>query len=114
MESHARIVYNCQAQKALTPCKTERLNGAVAAYREVLKENTRERVPLDWATTQSHLGVALAALGKREHSKALYRAALQATDGALEAFRANRTKRYIARTAQDRARIVRAIGRMGD
>jgi hypothetical protein len=26
-----------------------RLEGAVAAYRDALKERTRERVPLDWA-----------------------------------------------------------------
>jgi hypothetical protein len=31
---------------------TERLEEAVAAYREALKERTRERVPLYWAMTQ--------------------------------------------------------------
>ncbi|MFH0343992.1 MAG: hypothetical protein ACHBNF_18145 [Chromatiales bacterium] len=30
---------------------------AVAAYREALKERTRERVPLDWAMTQNNLGL---------------------------------------------------------
>ena len=38
----------------------------MAAYTEALKENTRERVPLAWAMTQSNLGAALATLGKRE------------------------------------------------
>jgi hypothetical protein len=38
----------------------------VVTYREALKERTRERVPLDWAMTQSNLGISLQALGKRE------------------------------------------------
>ena len=48
---------------------TERLEQAVTAFTEALKERTRERVPLDWAMTQNtDLGdwAALAALGKRE------------------------------------------------
>ena len=36
------------------------------AYREALKERTRERVPLDWALTQMNLGTALVRLGERE------------------------------------------------
>ncbi len=42
---------------------TARLEEAVAAYRAALEERTRERVPLDWATTQNNLGNALQALG---------------------------------------------------
>ena len=38
---------------------TARLEEAVAAYRAALEERTRERVPLDWATTQNNLGNAL-------------------------------------------------------
>jgi hypothetical protein len=38
----------------------------VAAYRAALEERTRDRVPLDWATTQNNLGTALATLGARE------------------------------------------------
>ena len=45
---------------------TERLEQALAAFTEALKERTRERVPLDWATTQSNLGAALVSLGERE------------------------------------------------
>ena len=37
----------------------QRLEEAVAAYRAALQEQTRERVPLDWATTQNNLGNAL-------------------------------------------------------
>jgi hypothetical protein len=43
---------------------TARLEEAVAAYRAALEEMTRDRVPLDWATTQNNLGHALRALGK--------------------------------------------------
>ena len=45
---------------------TERLEQAVAAHTEALKERTHEWVPLDWATAQSNLGAALATLGERE------------------------------------------------
>ena len=43
---------------------TARLEEAVAAYRAALEERTRERVPLDWATTQNNLGNALQTLGR--------------------------------------------------
>ena len=38
----------------------------MAAYREALKEYTRERVPLDWAMTQNNLGDCASRLGERE------------------------------------------------
>ena len=44
---------------------TARLEQAVAAFTEALKEGTRERVPLDWATTPNNLGATLAILGER-------------------------------------------------
>lgn len=36
-----------------------RLQETVTAYREALKERTREKAPLDWAATQNNLGTAL-------------------------------------------------------
>src|SRR4029450_498409 len=45
---------------------TARLEEAVTAYRAALQERTRERVPLDWAMTQSNLGYVLSILGRRE------------------------------------------------
>ncbi len=36
-----------------------RLEEAVAAFREALKERMRERVPLQWATAQNNLEIAL-------------------------------------------------------
>ena len=41
------------------------LEQAVAAYTEALQERTRERVPLEWAATQKHLGRAIQFLRER-------------------------------------------------
>jgi tetratricopeptide (TPR) repeat protein len=60
------------------------LGQAIAGYRDLLEEWTRERAPLGWATTQNNLGNALARLGEREggtdkleQAVAAYRAALE-------------------------------------
>ncbi|MFZ1882074.1 MAG: hypothetical protein WAU53_00390, partial [Rhodoplanes sp.] len=45
---------------------TDKLDEAVAAYREALKEYTRARVPLDWARTTGNQGVALMRLAERQ------------------------------------------------
>ena len=45
---------------------TARLEEAITAYREALKEEMRESVPLDWAKTQNDLGNTLARLGERQ------------------------------------------------
>jgi hypothetical protein len=37
---------------------TAKFEEAVAAYRQALKERTREHMPLEWATTQHNLGPA--------------------------------------------------------
>src|SRR6516164_1104 len=63
---------------------TVRLEEAVAAYREALKERTRERAPLDWATTQNNLGNALARLGERESGTARLEEAVAAYREALK------------------------------
>jgi tetratricopeptide (TPR) repeat protein len=62
----------------------EALVEAIGVYRDALKERIRDRVPLDWATTQNNLGIALEVLGEREGGTArleeavtAYRAALQ-------------------------------------
>ena len=56
----------------------------MAAYTEALKEHTRERVPLAWATTQNNLGSALAVLGKRESGTARLEQAVAAFTEALK------------------------------
>ena len=47
-------------------------------------EWTRERVPLDWATTQNNLGNALSRLGARESGTARLEEAVAAYRAALE------------------------------
>ena len=66
---------------------TARLDEAVAAYREALKEFTRERVPVRWAGTQMNLGNALATLGERQKSPAILEDALAAMRDAVEVYR---------------------------
>ena len=44
---------------------TARLEAAVRAYEEALKEYTREKVPLAWAGTRMNLGTALYVMGER-------------------------------------------------
>ena len=54
------------------------------AYRAALEEWTRDRAPLDWATTQNNLGNALATLGARESGTARLEEAVTAYRAALE------------------------------
>jgi hypothetical protein len=61
-----------------------RLEEAVAAYREALEEQTHDRVPLDWATTQYNLGIALKAVGERESGTAKLDEAVAAYREALK------------------------------
>ena len=63
---------------------TARLEEAVAAYREALKERTRERAPLGWAATQNNLGNALLELGRRESDTARLEEAVAACREALK------------------------------
>jgi tetratricopeptide (TPR) repeat protein len=53
------------------------LKVAVAAYRSALEERTRERVPLNWATTQNYLGEAFESMGRLDEAAESYRLALQ-------------------------------------
>ena len=64
--------------------RNEALQEAVAAYREALKERTRERVPLVWAATQNNLGDALRVLGERESGKGRLEEAVAAYREALK------------------------------
>ncbi len=63
---------------------TERLEQAVEAYRAVLEERTRERMPLAWAATQNNLGSALAILGERESGIERLEQAVEAYCAALK------------------------------
>ena len=61
-----------------------RLEQAVAAFTEALKEYIRERVPLVWAMTQNNLGTALRILGERESGTVRLEQAVAAYTEALK------------------------------
>lgn len=63
---------------------TARLKEALAAHRAALIEHARERIPLDWAATQSNLGLVLATIGEREGKVALLEDAVAAHRAALQ------------------------------
>jgi hypothetical protein len=75
----------------------------VAAFREALKEWTRERVPLDWAMTQNNLGTALSALGGRESGTAHLEEAVVAYEAALEIFEQAEASYYVEVTKSNLA-----------
>jgi tetratricopeptide (TPR) repeat protein len=60
------------------------LEEAIAAYRETLRQYTRDKVPLAWATTQNNLGTALARLGERQSGTARLEEAVAAFRAALK------------------------------
>ena len=63
-------------------------------YRAALEERTRERVPLQWATTQNNLGNALSTLGGRESGTERLEQAVVAYRVALKEFTAEGPSQY--------------------
>ncbi len=88
---------------------TARLEEAVAACREALKENTRARVPLEWATNQMNLGNALATLGERESGTARLEEAVAAYREALQEKTRARMPLQWAQTEENLALVYRAL-----
>ena len=89
---------------------TARLEEAVAAYRDALKERTRERVPLDWATTQNNLGNALATLGERESGTARLEEAVAAYRDALKEWTRERVPLQWATTQNNLGNALSELG----
>jgi exonuclease VII small subunit len=103
---------------------TARLEEAVTAYREALKEETRARAPLLWAGAQMNLGTALQTLGEREsgterldEAVTAFREALQEytrarvpLQGALEEFRKANADFYIEKAERQRAELLARKG----
>ncbi|MGA8573394.1 MAG: tetratricopeptide repeat protein [Desulfobaccales bacterium] len=74
---------------------TQRLEEALAAFQEALKERTRERVPLDWAITHNNLGIALRILGERESGTQRLEEAVKAFKAALEVYEPAHATYYV-------------------
>jgi hypothetical protein len=65
---------------------TARLEEAFAAYRDALKERTRERVPLQWDMSTGNQGVALTVLAERRRDLAMAKRAQAQISAAFETF----------------------------
>jgi hypothetical protein len=92
-----------------------KLEEAVVAYREALKERTRERVPLDWATSLGNQDVALMYLAERREDAAMAEAAFSQINTAFETMRdgghASNAVYYEQHIPKARARVARLRGR---
>jgi tetratricopeptide (TPR) repeat protein len=78
-----RLGYLTRAADALVGHGDEKgdngvLAQAIGLYRDVLREHSRERVPLKWAATLNKLGNALQTLGERENGTARLEEAVSA------------------------------------
>ncbi|MBP7243185.1 tetratricopeptide repeat protein [Amaricoccus sp.] len=89
---------------------TGRLEEAVAAFRAALEEQARERVPLDWATSQLNLGNALQTLGARENGTARLKEAVAAYRAALEEYTRDRVPLDWARTQMNLGNALLTLG----
>ena len=83
---------------------------AGAAYRAALKEDTRERVPLQWAMTQMNLGLALLRLGERESGTGKLTEAVAAYREALKEYTRERVPLQWAMTQNNLGNALRALG----
>ena len=98
---------------------TARFEEAVTAFRDALKERTRERAPLNWALTQMNLGTALLRLGERETGKdtgtARLEDAITAYHNALKEFTRERTPlQWAISTGNQGAALILLAERLND
>lgn len=91
---------------------TARLEAAVAAHHDALKELTRDRVPLLWATTQMLLGNALRTLGERRPDPARLAEAINAYREALYEQARDKVPLDWARTQMNLGTALRHLGKL--
>ncbi len=89
---------------------TARLEEAVTACRAALEERARDRVPLEWATTQNNLGNALATLGARESGMARLEEAVAAYRAALKEMTRDRAPLDWAATQNNLGNTLQTLG----
>ncbi len=90
---------------------TRRLEQAVTAYQNALKERTRDRAPLQWAMTQNNLGLVLSTLGTRESGTARLEEAVTAYQNALKEYTRDRAPLYWAATQMNLGNALATLGR---
>jgi tetratricopeptide (TPR) repeat protein len=86
------------------------LRQAIKLYGRVLEIMTRERVPLDWATTQNNLGAALRVLGGRESGPARLEEAVAAFRAALQEWTRERVPLAWATTQSNLGAALATLG----
>ena len=87
------------------------LKQSIEIWRLVLVQRPRDRMPLDWATTQNNLGIALEALGERESGTSHLEAAVAAYQAALQERTRDRVRLDWAGT---QASLGSALARLGE
>jgi tetratricopeptide (TPR) repeat protein len=87
-----------------------RLEEAVNAFRAALQEQARERVPLDWAQTQSNLGNALRMLGERDSGTARLKDAIFAFRAAMEEWTRERAPLQWAKVQNNLGNALERLG----
>src|SRR5262245_48242843 len=90
---------------------TRNLKESVVLFREALKEQTRERVPLAWAQTQNNLVLALWRLGERENGRARLDEAVVAY---REALKEQTQERVPLAWAQTQSNLGNALSSLGE
>ena len=83
---------------------------AIGRYRALLDRRTRERVPLQWAKTQSNLGLALRTLGERETGTQRLQEAVEAHRAALQEQTRERVPLQWAKTQNKLGLALRTLG----
>jgi len=86
------------------------LRAAIERYRALLTQRPRERVPLQWAMTQSNLGNALWRLGERESGTARLQEAVAAYRAALEVETRERVPLDWAMTQNNLGNVLARLG----
>ena len=86
------------------------LQRSIDVYGQALELRPRDRVPLDWATTQNNLGNALQTLGSRESGTERLELAVQAFKAALEEFMRDRVPLQWATTQNNLGNALQTLG----
>jgi tetratricopeptide (TPR) repeat protein len=86
------------------------LIGSIETWHLVLEHRPRDRVPLDWATTQNNLGNALERLGERESGTAHLTEAVAAYRAALEEYTRDRVPLGWAATQNNLGAALESLG----
>ena len=92
---------------------TVHLTEAVTAFRDGLKEMTRDRLPFNWAQTQIIFGNVLMVLGEREEGTVHLKEAMTAYDAALSVLLQSGAEN-VEIVLKNRERVKALLGKRGE